>query len=86
MLCVVLIFECILLQCEFAKDIISLDFSSFYLFFTFCLLVYFVPELRSVLFRKLKVNGEFDIMLIFYIFILNIIVILFHGFEFTVKY
>lgn len=26
-LCVVLIFECILLQCKFAKDIISLDFS-----------------------------------------------------------
>lgn len=28
-LCVVLIFECILLQCEFAKDIISLVFSLF---------------------------------------------------------
>lgn len=34
-LCVVLIFECILLQCEFAKDIISLDFSP--LLFSFIL-------------------------------------------------
>lgn len=32
-LCVVLIFECILLQCEFAKDIISPDFSPYFLGF-----------------------------------------------------
>lgn len=39
-LCVVLIFECILLQCEFAKDIISLNFSFtvFFPFFVFNLL------------------------------------------------
>lgn len=39
-----------------------------------------------ILFRILEINGEFDIMLIFYISIVNIIVILFPGFEFTVKY
>lgn len=76
-LCVVLIFECILLQCEFAKDIISLDFSPFFVYFIF-------PELWPILFRKLEINGEFDIMLIFHISIVNIIFILFPEFEFTV--
>lgn len=65
-LCVVLIFECILLQCEFAKDIISLNFS----FTVFSFFLFLICWLWPITFRKLDINSEFDILLIFWFVIL----------------
>lgn len=61
-------------------------FLSFMFLFLKVCFVFWVPELWPILFRKLEINGEFDIMLSFHISIVNITVILFPGFELTVKY